>query len=809
MTHSNHSPVPSRSVGSCRRVTTAVLAAVLMMAGLIAGAPTADASVRSAGARDAGAKGVGPTWVEGSLVVRVRGAADDVLRSHNMRARSHVGGGWVEVSTGGLDVAAAGRALRADARVLAAEPNYIRKAFLTTNDPSLGSQTAMHASRFKEAWDVQAGAPSVRVAVLDTGVDLNHADLVDQLDSGYDFVDNDTVPADANAQSHGTMTAGIIGAEANNGIGIAGAAYNTRILPVRVLDSTGAGSDSNIAAGIRWAADNDAKVISISLGGPGVSTLLDDAIAYAHSKDVVVVASTGNHGSSEPMYPANAPGVIGVGAVDGSLRNAYFSGHGTSVDITAVGVGVWSTMKGNTYGSNTGTSFSAPLVAAAAALVRAANPSMTSAEVATRLYDTARDAGPSGRDNFYGHGILDAFAALNQLMKQQAIAPAAGDAREPDGSGSGATTFSSGVQATIAPEGDVDLFAIELPGPGTLTATVSPPSPQAGFDWQGLDAMVALLAPNSSFLDGVDQKGMDESETLTTSVPGAGRYLIGVANYHGTISAGAYTLYASFSPAPPPPPPPPPPAPRSGYWMVDAGGAVYGFGNAAWMGNVPLGSIEAVDLEPTPSGNGYWIVDTLGRVFAFGDARWLGQIASGLAAGERVTSLSRTPSGNGYWLFTTLGRVATFGDAPHVGDMAGVRLNGPVLDSIPTRSGRGYFMVASDGGIFAFGDAVFRGSMGATRLNAPVQSLVPDADGIGYWLVASDGGIFAFDAPFYGSMGSVRLNRPVTGMVGFRNGYLMVGEDGGIFSFGDAPYHGSLGDRPPARPVTSVAPLVD
>ena len=97
--------------------------------------------------------------------------------------------------------------------------------------------------------------------------------------------------------------------------------------------------------------------------------------------------------------------------------------------------------------------------------------------------------------------------------------------------------------------------------------------------------------------------------------------------------------------------------------------------------------------------------------------------------------------------------------------------------------------------------------MGDTRLNAPVQSLVPDPDGAGYWLVAADGGVFAFEAPFRGSMGGTKLNKPVTGMVPFGNGYLMVGEDGGIFNFSDRPFLGSLGDRPPARPIVSVAVL--
>jgi hypothetical protein len=247
---------------------------------------------------------------------------------------------------------------------------------------------------------------------------------------------------------------------------------------------------------------------------------------------------------------------------------------------------------------------------------------------------------------------------------------------------------------------------------------------------------------------------------------------------------------------------------RSGYWMVGAGGTVYAFGDARWLGNgtVPTG-VNAVDLEPTPSKAGYWVVDGRGTVSSFGDAARLGSINGGLAKGETVTSLSATPSGGGYWIFTTRGRVVPFGDAVSYGDMAQVALNGPVLDSIPTPSGQGYYMVASDGGIFAFGDARFYGSMGNTRLNAPVQSLVPDGDGAGYWLVASDGGIFAFDAPFRGSMGSHKLNKPVTGMVRFGDGYLMVGEDGGIFNFSTQPFAGSLGANPPPRPVVSVAAL--
>ena len=299
----------------------------------------------------------------------------------------------------------------------------------------------------------------------------------------------------------------------------------------------------------------------------------------------------------------------------------------------------------------------------------------------------------------------------------------------------------------------------------------------------------------------------------------SGSKSVAIANA-GLAGRGLFLMPSTSAPPPvsiDPPAPPAPPVPppgtqpggsgRSGYWMVGSDGAVYAFGDARALGNAPVsGGAVAVDLEPTPSYGGYWIVDDNGSVFSYGDARHLGNAdRSKLAAGEKVTSLSATKTGNGYWFFTNRGRALAMGDAAHYGDMSAVRLNGPVLDSIPTPSGRGYYMVASDGGIFSFGDAVFHGSMGGKPLNAPVQSLVPDPDGVGYWLVASDGGVFSFQGTFRGSMGGKPLNKPMTGMVPYGNGYLMVAEDGGIFNFSDKTFLGSLGATPPARPIVSVA----
>jgi hypothetical protein len=256
----------------------------------------------------------------------------------------------------------------------------------------------------------------------------------------------------------------------------------------------------------------------------------------------------------------------------------------------------------------------------------------------------------------------------------------------------------------------------------------------------------------------------------------------------------------SPSPGSPGEPIPAAPADGPGYWMVTDAGAVYSFGTATGYGD---GGAHTVDIEPTPAMDGYWTLDETGRVSAHGAAVPMGSAI--LRSGERATSLSATRSGRGYRVFTDTGRAATFGDAASYGDMAGVPLNGPVLDSVMTPSGKGYWMVASDGGIFSFGDARFSGSMGGRRLNKPIVSMAPDPDGTGYWLVASDGGIFAFDADFHGSLGAVHLNQPVTGMVPGPGGYLMVATDGGIFAFGDVPFSGSLGATPPAHPVVAVA----
>ena len=257
-----------------------------------------------------------------------------------------------------------------------------------------------------EAWAAGYRGQGITVAVIDTGVDLDHPDLLGNLYvnpgeiagngidddgngyvddvSGYDFVDGDARPDDGNG--HGTHVAGTIAAK-NNGVGATGVAPEANILPVRVLDDQGSGSDFGVAAGIRYAADLGVELINLSLGG-GASSRIAEAINYATSLGVLVVAAAGNESAATPSYPARhsaeSTGVLSVGAYDLNHQLASFSnavGSSRSVQVDAPGVSVYNTYAGGGYRSLSGTSMAAPHVSGLAALILSANPQLTSNDV--------------------------------------------------------------------------------------------------------------------------------------------------------------------------------------------------------------------------------------------------------------------------------------------------------------------------------------------------------------------------------------------------------------------------------------------
>lgn len=334
-------------------------------------------------------------------------------------------------------------------RTLAAHPDVssveadarVRATYIPT-DPHHRNQYGNNALHLPQAWDVSRGK-GVIVAVVDTGVDLGHPDLRENLVSGISFVNQIEVedyenPGQTRVESfpnqgpkddhgHGTHVAGTIAASMN-GVGVVGAAPMAKIMPIKVLSHTRSGFGSDVAAGIVWAVEHGAKVINLSLGVYGGSKPVERAVRYAIAKGAVVVAAMGNDREDpsleygiHPSYPAALPGVIAVGATDDRDQVASFSNAGKWISVSAPGVDILSTTPTYEdiseplpyeYGEMSGTSMSTPYVAGVAALLLSLYPQMTPAQVKARLEATADDVGVPGFDSYTGHGRVNAARAL-------------------------------------------------------------------------------------------------------------------------------------------------------------------------------------------------------------------------------------------------------------------------------------------------------------------------------------------------------------------------------------------------------------
>ncbi len=294
------------------------------------------------------------------------------------------------------------------------EPNFIASILSTQtippNDPSLAPQWAITKIQAEKAWEVTTGSPEVVVAILDTGIEMTHQDLVNKVLPGRDIVNNDPDPSDDHG--HGTHVAGIVAAEANNRLGIAGISWDSTLLPVKVITSSGEGAYSDVMDGILYAVDKDARVLNFSIGGYSYSQVLGDAVEYAHTKGAVIVAAGGNEDSSDPIYPAAYPNVIGVSATDPADQIWTPSNQGTYIKLSAPGIDILSTALGNVYVSATGTSASTAHVSGVASLILSKNPDFSNTQVEQILYQTADDLGEAGLDPEFGYGRLNAAKAL-------------------------------------------------------------------------------------------------------------------------------------------------------------------------------------------------------------------------------------------------------------------------------------------------------------------------------------------------------------------------------------------------------------
>lgn len=332
-------------------------------------------------------------------------------------------------------------------------------------------QWGLLALRAEEAWGTTRG-DGVTVAVLDTGVDATHPDLTGQVLDGTDLVGLGAGRGDRAWARHGTAMAGIIAGHGHGsarGQGVLGVAPQARILPVRVILEEGdpgraQARDSKggaLAEGIRWAADHGADVINLSLGDDSDSAHHeageDEAVQYALAKGVVVVASAGNGGESgdRVSYPAAYPGVIAVTAVDRRGRKAKFSTRNWYATVSAPGVDIVIADPDRSYYEGWGTSAAAAFVSGAVALVKAAHPELSPAQIKKLLEDTASDSPAGGRDDGRGHGLVDAAAALQvaQALRPEPAVPVAAAA--------GQSHFGPGPDPVRPPERDARLGAPE------------------------------------------------------------------------------------------------------------------------------------------------------------------------------------------------------------------------------------------------------------------------------------------------------------------------------------------------------------
>lgn len=370
---------------------------------------------------------VTPEIVPGEIIVKFQSdvgrlGAQNSLRAEGLRpleVSPETGFLRVEVKPGQETQAIAELLARGD--VAYATYNYKIYALGNPNDPSYGSQWGLnnaqdHDIDAPEAWDIHTGGSGVTIAVIDTGVDLDHPDLQAKIVAGWDYVNNDNFADDDNG--HGTHVAGIAAASGNNGIGIAGVSWGARVMPLKVLSSAGSGTTADLAEAITYAADNGAKVINMSLGASCGSGWPDveEAVNYAVGKGALLVAAAGNNGSTAVLCPGALNGVVAVGATDSNDARPSYSNYGAALDVAAPGSGIYSTYYGGGYATFSGTSMASPHVAGLAALLWSFAPGMTASEVEALIKQTADDLGSAGRDQYYGYGRINARHALEGIV---------------------------------------------------------------------------------------------------------------------------------------------------------------------------------------------------------------------------------------------------------------------------------------------------------------------------------------------------------------------------------------------------------
>jgi subtilisin family serine protease len=331
---------------------------------------------------------------------------------------------------------------------LTCEANSLVAATITPNDTQYGVLYGMTKISAPLAWDISTGSTSSVVAIIDTGIDYTHPDLVDNIATnakeipnngvdddangyiddyyGYDFINNDSNPTDDHY--HGTHCAGTVGAKGNNARGVAGVNWTVKLMPVKVLDASGSGTLASVAAGMNYAVKRGVKILSMSLGTTSYSATLENAVINARNSGALIVAAAGNSATNTdvyPHYPSSLPqdNVFSIAASTSTDALAYFSNYGaTTVDLAAPGESILSTYTGGQYAYASGTSMATPHVAGMAALLLAVNPSLTYSSIKSILIGTA-DPIPGMSGKLVAGGRANLYKAVLQAKTGQTPTP--------------------------------------------------------------------------------------------------------------------------------------------------------------------------------------------------------------------------------------------------------------------------------------------------------------------------------------------------------------------------------------------------
>lgn len=364
---------------------------------------------------------IGRTFLNERIIVKFKGelnqeVEDDVFASHRVKKHKFIKDfkTYVVLTNSTAETLTTIEKLKKRKDVEFAEPDMYCEPvgkIDVPNDANLSNQWWITNINLPAAWDINKGSSNTIIAIIDSGCDTTHPDLIDKYVTGYNFFDNNTNTQDI--RGHGTAVAGCAAASTNNGIGGAGSGRDCKIMPLRVSDANGYAYWSTIAQAMQWAADRGVKVANASFAC-GESTTIQSAARYMNSKGAVFCCSAGNQATQ--LTGINTPEVIIVGATDSVDNLASFSNWGSSVDLVAPGVNCYTTNLGGGYQWWSGTSFSSPITAGLVGLLFSTNPLLKPSDIDNILKNTAKDLGDPGQDLKYAFGRIDASKAVQSAL---------------------------------------------------------------------------------------------------------------------------------------------------------------------------------------------------------------------------------------------------------------------------------------------------------------------------------------------------------------------------------------------------------